>query len=69
MKKLFILLFVLLIGVATLNSKNDPLITERFTELISDVEFDTEFNEEEFDYTVIVSKKYSDDVGMSEWVG
>ncbi|MBU1143205.1 MAG: hypothetical protein KKH92_06090 [Firmicutes bacterium] len=69
MKKLIFVLFIFFIGgVAMFNSKKNE-INHQLHELVEDLEFDTKFNQKDFDYSTKVSRQYSDDVGMPEWIG
>ena len=70
MKKLIAILFVLMIGgVMIMMNSGKEFDSNSLTELVTDVEFDTTFNQEDFDYNNNISRKYSDDVGLSEWIG
>lgn len=70
MKKLIVILFVLMIGGVMIMKHNDKgFDSNSLPELVADVEFDTNFNQEDFDYRTNVSRKYSDDVGLSDWIG
>ena len=70
MKKLIVILFVLMIGGVIIMKNNDKgFDNDSLPKLVADVEFDTKFNQEDFEYSTNVSRKYSDDVGLSEWIG
>lgn len=70
MKKLIVILLVLMIGGVMIVKNNDRGFgNDLLPKLITDVEFDTKLNHEYFEYRTNVSRKYSDDVGLSEWIG
>lgn len=68
-KKIIIILIILVGGITFMNAKdinNDIIFVE---ELVESSEFDTNFDDEDYDFLSKVSKKHSDAIGDLEWVG
>lgn len=68
MKKVFGMLFMLLIGGA-LGLKNEVKLDELESIGVEEVEFTTEFDKNDYGLTTTeVSRDYADAVGLPEWV-
>ncbi|NLK12925.1 MAG: hypothetical protein GX312_04940 [Candidatus Phytoplasma sp.] len=52
-----------------MNTKDKNNNITFMNELVESVEFDTNFNEDDYTYSERISKKHSDAIGDLEWVG
>lgn len=68
MKKSVVLLLVLLAGGQLLLSEDGKKMVNEILNVVKIEEFDTQFNMEDFDQVPEMTSKYSNDVGLSEWV-
>ena len=68
-KKIIIILIILVGGITFMNTKDKNNNITFMNELVESVEFDTNFNEDDYTYSERISKKHSDAIGDLEWVG
>jgi|LSQX01.3.fsa_nt_gb hypothetical protein len=70
MKKKVMFILLILVGVLTLkNTKDKKHQFVYVAEIVESIEFDTNFNDEDFNYVLTASKKHSDAIGILDWVG
>lgn len=67
-KKIIIILIILVGGITFMNAKDNNNDITFVDELVESAEFDTDFNEDDFTYSEIISKKHSDAIGILEWI-
>jgi len=68
MKKMLAML-MLLGGALIMSNEVYQKYSMELPRLVSDVEFDTKFDFEDFEKEVTISRKYSDDIGLPEDIG
>lgn len=67
-KKIIISLIILVGGLTFMNIKDKSNEITFVEELVKSVEFETTFDNEDYDYRFKVSKKHSDAIGILEWI-
>lgn len=67
-KKIIIILIILVGGITFMNAKDKSNDITFLDELVESVEFDTTFDDEDYDFVSKMSKKHSDAIGILEWI-